>query len=411
MATKTLVTRIILRNDTYNNWESAKDVVLLKGEPAVVFFDDGTSQIKIGDGTTTFENLAYFGPQNNVFETTVEPEADHIAAINTVVGTTKLTKGNIAVVKERIVSGNDELYNYTAYVYNGTAWAAMDGNYNAENVYFPDNMMVTKEVGYITLTNGQGTIPSKGKNLKEVFEAMYVKEQDPTVTNPSVSLTFSQAKSYEVGTVVTPQYSATFNPGSYTYGPETGCTVSAWEVTDTASHTSSSASGSFADVTVTDTTNYKITAKATYTEGATPVTNKGNACPSKKISAGSVSKISSAITGYRNTFYGTLSAKTTLDSSVIRGLGKSNAELANGAKFNITIPVGALRVVIAYPSTLRAVSSILDVNGMNANITSSFASSTVSVEGANGATAIDYRVYTLDFASANDTANTFAVTI
>lgn len=411
MATKTLVTRIILRNDTYNNWESAKDVVLLKGEPAVVFFDDGTSQIKIGDGTTTFENLAYFGPQNNVFETTVEPEADHIAAINTVVGTTKLTKGNIAVVKERIVSGNDELYNYTAYVYNGTAWAAMDGNYNAENVYFPDDMMVTKEVGYITLTNGQGTIPSKGKNLKEVFEAMYVKEQNPKTTNPSVNLTFSQAKAYEVGTVVTPEYSATFNAGSYTYGPATGCTVSAWEVTDTAGNSATTVSGSFDDVTVTDSTNYKITAKATYTEGAIPVTNKGNAYPTGKISAGSTSKTSGAITGYRNTFYGTLTTKNTLDSSIIRGLTKSNAALSNGAKFNVTIPVGALRVVIAYPSTLRAITSILDVNGMNANITSSFASSTVSVEGANGATAIDYRVYTLDFASANDTANTFAVTI
>lgn len=413
MATKTLITRIVLRNDTYSNWAAVQDKVLVKGEPAVVFFEDGSNpKLKIGDGVTSFENLPYVGgSESNVFEVTVDPDADHLASITTQVGETKLEKGNIAIVKEKIISDNQNLYSYTAYVYNGTVWSAMDGNYDATNVYFPDDMMVTKEVGYITLTNGQGTIPSKGKNLKEVFEAMYVKEQNPKTTNPSVSLTFSQAKAYEVGTVVSPEYSATFNAGSYTYGPATGCTVSAWEVTDTAGNSATTASGSFDNVTVTDTTNYRITAKATYTAGATPVTNKGNAYETGKISAGSTTKISGAITGYRNTFYGTLTTKDTLDSSAIRGLTKSNAALSNGAKFNVTIPVGALRVVIAYPSSLRAITSVLDVNGMNANITSSFASSTISVEGANGATAIDYRVYTLDFASANDTSNTFAVTI
>lgn len=43
----------------------------------------------------------------------------------------------------------------------------------------------------------------------------------------------TQAGEYEVGTDVTPQYSAVLNAGSYTYGPATGITASSLEVTNT----------------------------------------------------------------------------------------------------------------------------------------------------------------------------------
>ena len=90
---------------------------------------------------------------------------------------------------------------------------------------------------------------------------------------------------------------------------------------------------------------------------------------------------------------------------------KSGKALVNGNTFTVTIPVGAQRVIIAYPATLRDVTSIKDVNGLNADITSAFSKTTVSVEGAAGYTAIEYKVYTQDFATANDTANTYSVTI
>ena len=75
------------------------------------------------------------------------------------------------------------------------------------------------------------------------------------------------------------------------------------------------------------------------------------------------------------------------------------------------MPVGAESVVIAYPATLRNVTSIKDVNGLNADITSAFTASTMEVEGAAGYTAINYKVYRIDFAKANDTANKYTVTI
>lgn len=56
-----LNTRIVLRNDSYTNWEANSGEVLLKGEAGIEFFDDGTAKIKLGDGVKTWEQLSYFG--------------------------------------------------------------------------------------------------------------------------------------------------------------------------------------------------------------------------------------------------------------------------------------------------------------------------------------------------------------
>ena len=396
----TLNTRIVIRNDSSVNWLTNKSAVLLKGEIGIEFLADGKVKMKVGDGTKTWEQLPYFGGEGNkVFQ---------VGSLSEITET-DLAIGDIAIVKAAIFTDaeneSNSKYSYTSYVYNGSAWAAMDGNYNADNVYFSDDMMVTKEIGYITLTNGQGTIPSRGKNLSEVFEAMFVKEQNPTTTQPSVNLTFSQAGAYEVGSVVSPTYSATFNAGSYTYGPATGVTVSSWEISDTAGHTASTVSGSFADVTVTDSTNYKITAKANHTAGATPLTNKGNEYAAGKIAAGSKSKTSSAITGYRSFFYGVLdtsSAEAPLTSAIVRGL--TNGGAYNASKtFTLNGSATAKRIVIAIPSnsTRAGLKEVILTSAMNTPITDSYVKTTaaVQVEGANGATAIDYNVYCYEPAS------------
>ena len=156
---------------------------------------------------------------------------------------------------------------------------------------------------------------------------------------------------------------------------------------------------------------YKITATASYDDGAIPLTNTGNEYPGGQIKAGTKSAVAGAITGYRNSFYGTMAEKTDVDSAAIRKLNKSGKALANGSTFTVSIPVGAMRVIVAYPATLRDITSIKDVNGLNAEISSGFTKSTVAVEGANGYTAIEYKVYTMDFAKANDAANTFSVKI
>ena len=99
-----------------------------------------------------------------------------------------------------------------------------------------------------------------------------------------------------------------------------------------------------------------------------------------------------------------------IDSAKIRAL----TGIKEGAKANnslsVSIPVGAKRVVIAVPSN-RSVTSVKDVNDSSAEIISAFETKTIQVEGAEGYTAVDYKVYICDYANAATAANTYKVTI
>ena len=413
MPEKILKTRILLRNDETANWLKNQNTVLGQGEAGVEFLANGKTKIKIGDGVKKWSELPYVDGedivQTQVFQIEAQAEQEDLTAIANAVGDAVLQSGDIAIIKRVIAS---EKYEYTAYVYNGSAWVAMDGNYNAENVYFDKDLVTTSAVGNITLTNGQATIAAAGKNLKQVFDTIFVKEKNPSITQPDVSVSLAGAGAKEVGTKVTPSYTATFNAGKYEFGPATGCSITSWSVTDTNNAGPlNTATGSFTEITVADDTNYKVTATGNFSEGAIPVTNVGNEYASGKIIAGSKSATSSAITGYRNSFYGTLTEKGELTSDIIRSLSKSNKALKNGHTFDITIPVGAKRVVFAYPATLRDVTSVKDVNGLNAEISGAFTKSTLSVEGINNFQGINYKVYVTDFAEAVATANTYNVTI
>ena len=414
MAEKTINTRLKLLYKTHAEWEAIKDTFApLRGEACFELFEDGSVKFKIGDGAKKLSELPYVGGEDvvatQVYEVIPTEDQSHVDAITAAVGENALVAGDIAIVKD-VISGDK--YQYTAYVYNGSAWVAMDGNYNAENVYFDKDLVTTSAVGNITLTNGQATIAATGKNLKQVFDTIFVKEKNPSVTQPSVSVSLAGAGAKEVGTKVTPSYTASFNAGKYEFGPATGCSITSWSVTDTNNaEPLNTATGSFAEITVADDTNYKVTATGNFSEGAIPKTNVGNEYASGKIVAGSKSATSSAITGYRNSFYGTLTEKGELTSDIIRSLNKSNRALTNGNTFDITIPVGAMRVVFAYPATLKDVSSVKDVNGLNAEISGAFRKSTLSVEGLNNFQGINYKVYVTDFAEAVAKANTYKVTI
>lgn len=414
MANTTLRTRIVLRNDSTANWLANDSQVLLKGEVGIEFLESGSPKIKIGDGIKAWSELPYFGGDSElrsakVFQVTPEGDTTDEVAITNAVGATALQTGDLAIVK-RAIAGDK--FQYTGYAYNGSEWAAMDGNYNAENVYFAKDLITTSAIGNITLTNGQATIAAEGKNLKQVFETIFVKEKNPTVIQPSVSVSLSGAGAKEVGTKITPSYNATFNKGSYEYGPDTGLTAT-WAVKDSRNEEGTAAAGSFSELEVGDNTNYTVTATATYGAGATPLTNIGNPYAAGAIVAGSKNGTSSAITGYRNSFYGTLTEMPeALSSATIRGLsGKANAKWTNGRTFTISIPVGAKAVIFAYPATLRDVTSVKDVNGLSAEVKSAFVKSTLSVEGANAYAGADYKVYVSEFAEAVQKANTYNVTI
>ena len=423
MSTKTLNTKIIIRNDTAEVW-ATKNSILSKGEFGV---ENDTNKFKIGDGSTAWNDLAYAGADQAAIENIIAQNRDNLYkytrtdisqsdsdAIAAALGDNTAVKGDIAVITTTV---DGSTYEQSAFMYDGTQWAAMTGNVDADKVILQEDITMAgdyTQVGNLTKEQTKtATFATKGKSVAEALTEIFSKRLQPTITsNPAVTLTFGQAKAYEVGTTVSPTYSASLSAGSYTYGPATGITATSWEISDTAGNTADTASGSFADVVVTDNTNYKITAKANYGAGAVAVDNLGaTSSPEVKIAAGSATKTSGAITGYRNSFYGTVTEKAEVTSTIIRGLTKSNKALANGSDFTITIPVGAVRVIFAYPATLQDVSSVKDVNGLNAEIKSAFTQSTVTVAGAGSDTGIAYKVYVTDFADPVVEANSYTVKI
>lgn len=432
MAT-TLKTKLIIRNDVAANW-TTHNPKLSKGE---VGLETDTLKMKVGDGATQWNALPYYNDQTNTYQDNITTNGKNI--------------GDVAVV-----TGEHNIK--TAYVWNGTAWAAMDGNYNAENVYFDEDLVSTYAIGNVTLTNGQGTVEATGKNLKEVWSSIFQKPTDPTVDTPTTTLTATGNSEREVGyTFNMPVATLTVTDiGSYTYGPaDTGVRfpIGSLEIkqddktTNKVSNTSVYTKGNTITLTAENTKgntygdtaiSYKFTATSKYTpdESVIPVNNLGTEKPALRIGYGvttaddgtialtvSGTPKTTTFTGCRKMFWGTMQSKpATLTSADVRALsglqdtsGSWGTKNANGVKTStgektLSIPVGAMRVVIAVPKG-RTLSKVLDANDSNANIVGSFKSMEVSVEGYNGYTAQTYTVYYFDYANAATVTNSYKVTI
>lgn len=132
---------------------------------------------------------------------------------------------------------------------------------------------------------------------------------------------------------------------------------------------------------------------------------------SSKVAAGNIED-TTVITGARAYFYGgDTSISAPISSVEVRSLSNSGLNPQNGTTFSISIPAGATRVSFAYPDTLQAVSTVKYAELGNGEVKDTFSLSTVSVEGANGFTGIDYKVYTYLPAVAFGDSATYNVTI
>ena len=319
-------------------------------------------------------------------------------------------QGDMGVVISAIDGADGTKKSYTAYVYDEGAWKAMDGNYDAGNVYFGEDLTYTVAIGTLAKPNGSDTLPAKGKSVKEVLASILAKEAYPSKTEPAVSFT-SQGGigTYEIGTKKDLSYAVSLSAGGYTYGPETGITAQSWSVVcDGVSKTT--ANGTFQNV-VAEATAKKMVATATYGDGAIPVTNLGNAYPAGKIVAGSKSKESSGYVGVRYMFWGPMTdAGAELSSANIRALAHKEEAKAKGLT-TFGAGAGAKKVVVAVPAG-RKITKVLMPSALNADVTALFVKQGTQsqVEGANGYAAAAYDVYVYQPASI-DAGETYSVTI
>lgn len=399
-----LFTKLVHRNDTAANWELHKDKVLLKGETGVEFMDNGKVKVKIGDGVTAWENLPYFGGSEEHFhEVTPADGQTHEDTLATIAG--EKNPGDIAVVKE-LISGTN--YQYTAYVYNGTAWTATDGNYSASNVYLKEDVTVTTKTGELAVN---AVVPA-GTSLQDMLVQMLSQSKDPTKTNPSVSA-FSvtnngSGDTFEAGTTITPKWESTFSAGSYSYKSTaskdnivpvsgTGVAATGWSIKQGSTEIGTTEDGTGAAFVLGD-SNVTFSATATYSAGNYALTNL-NKLPATdvQIASGTTSAKSDTIYTYRKMFAGGVTDNAAaIDSDVIRGLRVGTKATTAVTAFNAN--VGDTKLIFAYPSTLSTKEPTFEYYTLSWGPFSGFTKETTTVNvadvrgGENGLKA--YTVYT-----------------
>ena len=223
----------------------------------------------------------------------------------------------------------------------------------------------------------------------------------------------SAAGAVEVGTTVTPSYTASLSAGSYTYGPATGVVASSYAVTstgrktvdgataDTAEDSATTATGSFTSFVVDDDTNYKLSVSIPHNEGVVAHDNLGSPSnPEKKIASGTKTANSGTVSGYRAWFCGykngtnALADAAAITGAQIRALGnaangswKSSMDVSQMKQMFFAAPAGKGYKPVVKDASTTAPQTVLGPI-------------TVSVEGKNGFDAIDYDVWYVANASA-----------
>lgn len=380
--TQTLKTKILLRNDLATAWTTANPV-LLTGEIGI---EIDTNKFKIGDGVKHWIELSYVGTQ---VEVTGEGEVITGASVSAD-GTLTLTKGKLYL----------------------------------DDVYLEAPLTYTANIGVKTVpASGSGTIGSAGGTLLAALNEILATEKNPLVWAPTLSVSLSNAGAKEVGTKVTPSYTISFRDGYYEYGDNptgisptedahitsTGGEDNGYflfeqptpikvKIKDTTNKvekeffaTEFKTTGTSAEITVTEDTNYKVSASVAYGGAADPKTNLGKPMETLRILNGTKNGTSDAITGYRNWFYGYYNGTQALaDASAITGAALRQMNKQNGS-FPASLSTTKMQqMFFAAPAGKKTSLKITNaVNGAPLTIKKT----TVSIEGANNYQAIDYDLY------------------
>lgn len=421
-----LFTKLVHRNDTTANWELHKDKVLLKGETGVEFMANGKARVKIGDGVTAWENLPYFGgSEEHFYSAELITGQTHEQAIAAAVNGAELNAGDIAIVKE-LISGTT--YQHTAYVYNGTAWAATDGNYSASNVYLKEDVTVTTKTGELAVN----AVVTAGTSLQDMLVQMLSQSKDPTKNAPSIS-SFSvtnngSGDTFEAGTTITPKWESAFSAGSYKVDGRdakstvskdnivpvsgTGVTATGWSIKmgNTEIGTQEDDTG---EAFVLGDSNVTFSATATYSAGNYALTNL-NKLPKTdvQIAAGTTPAKTDTIYTFRKMFAGGVTdAAAAINSAVIRGLYTGVAATTSATEF--TAKIGDKKLIFAYPADLSTKTPKFEYKTMNWEDFAGFTKEVTTINvadvrgGDNGLKA--YTVYTYTPAGAFESNTQFRV--
>ncbi len=282
-----------------------------------------------------------------------------------------------------------------------------------------DNEILTTE--NVTINTDVGGLPSgttinTGTSITDLIKLVGIKTYYPTFIAPTLSLAINVDNGVEAGYTSDATLTATFNKGEIKGDLVEGVWNANAKQNDRAGDLDTYEingvdNGGVNTKTLTDNVIEEganvYNAKVYFATGPQPIDSDGNNYETP-LAAGNITT-SKTIYGYRKLFYG-LSSQAT-NSAEVRALSNSLLNPTNGTTFTINITSGASKVVFAYPATLQDVTEVIYKEGLNADIKGIFTKTTVSVEGANGYTAIDYKVYTYTPINPFDSPVTYEVKI
>ena len=275
-------------------------------------------------------------------------------------------------------------------------------------VAMADTITVTTPVG--NFTKGQVVDVA---DLQTFLVSMLSQDSNPQTTQPSASITLSGAGAKEVGTEFTPSYNASLNPGSYSDNKDgaqpTGVTATSWAVTDTNDGSSDTQTGSFTKFTVEDSTNYKVSVTVNYGDGNVPTTFLGKPYPDGQIKARSKTASSTAVTGFRNCWWGAkqssnlIADPTSITSEQIKALGNSNRNKPTSLTAS-----DMQQMFFAVPASQATSLSIVGTNSPLPQTVQGPV--TVKVGGVNDHAPIDYKVFYVSNAAPASGSETYKLT-
>lgn len=283
------------------------------------------------------------------------------------------------------------------------AWDALTGILDLISPTLATQLIAALEDNVGGVSNGQTF--AQGSTLESVIRSILIQTVPPNYQSPNVQeSTDTPTLSQEVGSVISPTLSYIFSQNDA--GAQTGITLykNGTSIATAMPHQD-------ANVTLGDGSVVSYQCTAQYAQGACKNDNLGNQNCTGRITAGSVSSNTISYSGYRKYFWGVPTTPPATSADVRGSLANSAFNAGNGTQFTINIPAGSLNVVFAYPAALEDVSSVIYVEAGGMQVKGNFTSTTISVQGANGYTALSYKVWVFTPVQSFQEAATYIVTI
>lgn len=366
--------------------------------------------------------------------------------------TNYLSTNNVLISGLTVVSSISTLNNGTSQQWNSTYTTVNTNSGNWNTAY---NISTTYQQasggfalsGYNTAISDTvssvlvgGALPQaasiwKTRSIIQVLDTILFPTLTASYTIPTISISMSPTTTqYEDGTIITLQFTGTFlkndagslsalsflrNAGtgnvtlSTVFEPLSGSSTA---VPDQFGFTNPNNPNATYTLIFTD-TNFQVTSATTqwsvsafYRSGQRKLNNKGEiddrpfavrSTAAPQLSSSNFTSSTVSVVGRRIMFYGADStfARAPSSSPEVRSLSLSTMNPAVNTAYDISVPVGATRIVYAYPASLGPANgsgsepAFKDITA-NFDYTSNFTLTNVQVSGANNFTPVSYNVYT-----------------